>query len=184
MKRLKERAAATLQLALGFWWDSVTRMRKLDGKKLDAYRAQLLEFSKRRSLTLREMQQVGGRMQRAALTLPRGAFCFLAALFALMRGLSFPWQKRRTSRAVRADFKVVADLLETNSGGGLFAFDHMQRAPAVYTDASKESRYAGGGYVSVCGRYRWWTYGSAAARQPIDFLEGDAVLLALRDLDT
>ena len=23
MKRLKERAAATLQLALGFWWDSV-----------------------------------------------------------------------------------------------------------------------------------------------------------------
>ena len=110
-------------------------------------------------------------MQRAALTLPRGAFCFLAALFALMRGLSFPWQKRRTSRAVRADFKVVADLLETNSGGGLFAFDHMQRAPAVYTDASKESRYAGGGYVSMCGRYRWWTYGSAAARQPIDFPE-------------
>ena len=100
----------------------------------------------------------------------------------LARGFRFDATRFGALPGVCADFKVVADLLETNSGGGLFAFDHMQRAPAVYTDASKESRYAGGGYVSMCGRYRWWTYGSAAARQPIDFLEGDAVLLAAIDL--
>ena len=182
MKKLKERAAATLQLALGFWWDSIARTRTLEEKKLHAYIAQLREFAGRSVLTLREMQQVGGRMQRAVLTLPRGAMCFLATLFALMRGLSFPWQRRRTSRVLRADFAVVADLLEANQGGGLFAFDHLERAPAVYTDASKESRYAGGGYISMCGKYRWWFYGGATSRQPIDFLEGDAVLLAAMDL--
>ena len=182
MKKLKERAAASLQLALGFWWDSISRTRTLEERKLNAYVAQLREFAQRKTLSLREMQQVGGRMQRAAMTLPKGAMCFLAALFALMRGLSFSWQKRRTSRALRADFRVVADLLQMNCGRGFFAFDHMERAPAVYTDASKEARYAGGGYMSTCGRYRWWTYGSAAKRQPIDFLEGDAVLLAAIDL--
>ncbi len=182
MKRLKERLAACLQLALGFWWDSISRTRTLEEHKLHAYVQQLREFEGRRSITLREMQQVGGRMQRALLTLPRGAHCFMAALFALMRGLSLPWQQRRTSRALRSDFKAVADLLMVNLGRGFFAFDHMERAPDVYTDASKDARYAGGGYFSTCGRFRWWTYGSAARKQPIDFLEGDAVLLAVMDM--
>ena len=178
MKELKDRAADQLQLALGFWWDSVQRTRTLEERKLQAYLDMLREFAKRRSLSLREMQQVGGRMQRAVMTLPRGAHCFLAALFALMRGLSLPWQQRRTNRAVRADFTAVADLLEMNLGRGFFCFDHMPRAPAVFTDASKQRGYVGGGFVSMCGRYSWWSYGSSAARQPIDWLEGDAVLVA------
>jgi hypothetical protein len=182
MKILKERAAAAVQKALGFWWDSIQRTRTLEEMKLHAYVEQLRAFSQRTALTLREMQQVSGRMQRAMMTLPRGAQCFLAALFALMRGLSLPWQMRRTSRAVRADFKVVADLLMMNLGRGFFCFDHMERAPAVFTDASKDARFAGGGYFSLCGRFRWWTYGSSAKMQPIDFLEGDAVLLAVIDL--
>ena len=86
------------------------------------------------------------------------------------------------SRAVRDDFRAVAMLLRLNMGRGFFCFDHMARAPDVYTDASKESTYAGGGYVSMCGRFRWWKYGSSAARKPIDCLEGDAVLMAARDL--
>lgn len=183
VKELKDRAAAQLQLALGFWWDSIRRTRTLDEVKLFTYVQMLKEFAKRRTLSLREMQQIGGRMQRAVLTLPQGAMCFLAALFALMRGLRLPWQQRRTTRAVRADFAAVAELLNLNLGKGFFSFDHMGRAPAVYTDASKEARYAGGGYVSMCGRYRWWSYGGSAARRAcIDFLEGDAVLMAVRDL--
>ena len=165
VKELKDKAAAQLQLALGFWWDSVNRTRTLEERKLHSYVQLLREFSRRKTLCLREMQQIGGRMQRAVLTLPQGAMCFLAALFALMRGLRLPWQQRRTTRAVRADFAAVADLLNLNLGRGFFAFDHMERAPAVYTDASKEARYAGGGYVSLCGRYRWWSYGGSAARR-------------------
>lgn len=182
MKVAKDRAAATLQLALGFWWDSVARTRTLEAGKLALYLKMLDALADRRSLELREMQSAAGRMQRAIMTLPRGAACFLAALFAMMRGLSLPWQSRRMSRAVRADFRAIAMLLRLNMGRGFFCFDHMPRAPEVYTDASKESRYAGGGYVSMCGRYRWWVYGSSAARRPIDCLEGDAVLMAARDL--
>ena len=79
VKELKDRAAAQLQLALGFWWDSVNRTRTLEERKLHSYLEMLRDFASRRSLSLREMQQVGGRMQRAVLTLPQGAMCFLAA---------------------------------------------------------------------------------------------------------
>ena len=67
-------------------------------------------------------------------------------------------------------------------GRGFFAWDRFSRAPQVWTDASKSSKYAGGGYVSACGAYRWWVYGGSAKRKPIDFLEGDAVVLAAEDL--
>ena len=182
MKELKERVAALLQLALGFWWDSVQRTRTLEASKLQIYVDSIRALAQRRTLTLREMQRASGQMQRAVLTLPRGAMCFLASLFALMRGLSLPWHQRRTNKQMRADFNAVADLLQANCGRGYFCTEHMPRAPDVYTDASKEARYAGGGYFSMCGRYRFWRYGSSAARNPIDALEGDAVLMAAADL--
>ena len=81
-----------------------------------------------------------------------------------------------------ADFTAMADLLEANCGRGYFCTAHMERAPDVYTDASKEARYAGGGYFSLCGRYREWRYGASALRKLIDELEGDAVLMAAKDL--
>eukprot|EP00965_Chrysotila_dentata_P072752 2404720-Pleurochrysis_carterae.AAC.1 len=54
--------------------------------------------------------------------------------------------------------------------------------PAVDTDASKSPRYVGGGHLSRSGHYRYWFYGSSARRQPIEWLEGDTVLVALADL--
>ena len=55
----------------------------------------LREFETRRTLTLRERQQVAGRMQRAVMTMPPGAACFMATMYSLMRGLSLPWQSRQ-----------------------------------------------------------------------------------------
>ena len=182
MKELKERVASMLQLALGFWWDSIQRTRTLDSDKLTVYVSMIRDFAQRRSLSLREMQRASGQMQRAAMTLPKGALCFLASLFALMRGLSLPWQQRRTSKQMRADFTAMAELLDANHGRGYFCTDHMERAPDVYTDASKEARYAGGGYFSMCGAFRHWRYGASASRNHIDALEGDAVLMAAADL--
>ena len=127
-----------------------------------AYVSMLGEFAERRTLTLREMQQAAGRMQRAILTLP--------------------WHQRRVSRATRRDFAGLKELLELNLGKGYYTFDHFTRALAVYTDASKSSRYAGGGYFSMCGRFRWWIYGTAASKRLIDELEGDSFLVALEDL--
>ena len=182
MKELKERAAATLQLMLGFWWDSLSQTRTLEERKFHAYVSMLGELSSRKSMSLREMQQAAGRMQRAIMTLPPGASCLLAGLFALMRGLSLPWQQRRVTRANRNDFSALKELLELNLGKGYYSFDQFARASAVYTDASKSRAYVGGGYVSCCGRYRYWRYGVAAAKNLIDYLEGDAFVLAVEDL--
>ena len=182
IKEIKDKVAAQLQLMLGFWWDTLSRTRTLEERKFKAYVDMLFDFASRKTLALREMQQIAGRMMRAVMTLPPGAACFLANLFALTRGLSLPWQQRRSNRATRADFKIVHDLLLLNLGRGYFSFDQFARAPAVDTDASKEARYAGGGYASRCGRYRLWRYGNHAARQMIDFLEGDTVVVAMQDL--
>ena len=182
MKELKERLESVRQLMLGFWWDSVARTRTLDGPKLTQYLQMFDEFARRKVLSLTEMQSAAGRMQRACLTLPPGAVCMLASIYALMAGLTLGFQKRRTTAVVRADFAGIRDLLARGMGRGFFSYDQFGRAPCVWTDASKSRRYTGGGYVSACGAYRWWPYGGSAARMLIDFLEGDAVVLAAQDL--
>ena len=58
----------------------------------------------------------------------------------------------------------------------------MQYAPDLYTDASKEQKFAGGGFVSDDGLYDYWTYGASARRNHIAYLEGDAVVRAVRQL--
>ena len=98
IKEIKDRAAAQVQLALGFWWDSVNRTRTLSERKQQEYVAMLREFETRRTLTLRERQQVAGRMQRAVMTMPPGAACFMASMYSLMRGLSLPHGSRGAPR--------------------------------------------------------------------------------------
>ena len=48
------------------------------------------------------------------------------------------------------------------------------------TDASKSSKYVGGGYLSACGRLDFFLYGRGARRKPIDYLEGDTFIVAFR----
>ena len=182
VKGAKHRGAARLQFVLGFWWDSVARTRALDELKVLEYGAMLVSLASRRSLSLRELQQAAGRMQRAILTLPPGASCLLANVFTLMRGLLRPSARRRLSRACAGDFTLLAALLRLNQGLGYYSYDGFREAAPVATDASKSARYVGGGYFSGCGRYSWWRYGSSAARKPIDVLEGDTVVKAASEL--
>ena len=86
------------------------------------------------------------------MTMPLGAACFMATMYALMRGLSLPWQSRRTTRAERLDFRCLRELLQRNLGRGYFSLDQFGVAPVVDTDASKSRAYTGGGYASRCGR--------------------------------
>ena len=61
---------------IGFWWNSVTRTRTLEARKLAAYIDELVDFAGRRSLSLSEMQSIAGKVQRAIQTMPPGAaFC-------------------------------------------------------------------------------------------------------------
>ena len=80
------------------------------------------------------------------------------------------------------DFKFISHLLQMNLGRGFYSYEHFERAPEIRTDASKGRDYCGGGYVSACGRYSFWRYGSRAARNPIDYLEGDTVVAAATEM--
>eukprot|EP00966_Prymnesium_polylepis_P104734 2425961-Prymnesium_polylepis.1 len=172
-KALKDRMAAQVQLAIGFWWDSVNRTRTLEEQKLLEYLDMFRDFSTRRTLTLHERQSVVGRMQRAVMTLPPGAACLMANTFAHLRGLVLGWQRKRTTKAERDDYALFADLLSLNLGKGYFSYDQFDVAPEVRSDASRSARYAAGGYASRCGRYRWHPYGASARRHGIAVLEGD-----------
>ena len=181
-KALKSRQAASRQLVLGFYWDSVERTRTLEPFKLDIYLAHLREVRGRRHITLHDMQVLAGRMQRASLTMPPRAVVYLSNLLSLMKGLKLPWHRKRVTRELRRDLDMLISVLETNHGRGYFSYDHFERAAPLYTDAAKESRHTGGGYFSECGAYDFWKYGSRVARQHIDALEGLAILRAAQAL--
>ena len=175
MKEIKTRWAATLQLYIGLWWNSITRTVELEPARRDLYLQSFDAVQNARVLTLREVQSLAGRMQRAALTFPPGAECVFSSLYEFMRGLILPWQKRRVSRGLRADVEWGASMLRANLGRGYFSYDMFEWVPPAWTDASKSSSYCGGGYVSALGKYFWCVYGTSAARKPIDELEGDMV---------
>ena len=181
-KRIKDRVAAQVQLMLGFWWDSFSGTRTLEERKLVQYTDMLLEYSSCSSLSLLERQQVAGRMQRAVLTMPPGAACLLGEMFALMVGLSLAWHRRRTTRAERANYRFFHDVLKLNLGKGYFSYVNFSQGEMVKSDASKKRSCTGGGWFTSTGRYDWYLYGNAAARRPIDFLEGDTVVGAVERL--
>ena len=52
-KVLKDKPAATLQLYVGFWWDSISMTRTLDERKLVAYLALLDDYAHARNRSIR-----------------------------------------------------------------------------------------------------------------------------------
>ena len=106
-KALKDRLAATRQLALGFWWVSETLTRELEQRKMTEYMELFASYAVRPKLTLREMQSVAGRMQRAIMTFPPGAAWLLVPVFMLMSRLKKPWQERRTTREARDNLSLI-----------------------------------------------------------------------------
>ena len=181
-KWLKDRKAAQCQMALGFWLDSRTLTRCLVQEKVDSYLFAFGEVLTCKTMSLVEMQRAAGKMQRTVMTFPTGAACLVVSMFALMCGLRLPWQRRRTTRTVRQDVSTVIDLLRLNLGRGYYSFKDFVLGHGVATDASRSRGYTGGGFVSMCGLYDFWVYGSRAARQAIDFLEGDVVVATVRRL--
>lgn len=182
-KASKDKAAAQRQLMIGFQWDSRTMTRTLEEHKLHAYIDLLVECAGRKTLSLSELQSMAGKVQRAIMTLPPMSACLAANMYAMMRNLKYPWQKRRTTSAARQDFADLAELLAMNMGRGYYSYDLFGEAPEVLSDASKSRAYTGGGYVSADGHYSFWRYGTSAARKPIDYLEGDTVVKAVEDLE-
>jgi hypothetical protein len=178
-KVIKDKVASQVQLFVGLWWNSFEGTRTLEERKLVQYMDMLLAFSLRKTLSLRERQTVAGRMQRAVLTMPPGASCLLANIFLLMVGLSVAWQKRRTTRRERQDYKFFYDVLRANYGRGYYTTDRFHEGPTVFSDASRSKKYSGGGWCSSWGPFDYWTYGTAAAKKPIDFLEGDTMICSV-----
>jgi hypothetical protein len=182
LKDLKKKRASQQQEMIGFVWDSVNLTRELLVVKRVAYVTTWRRRTTLRALTLRELQSDVGTIQRAIRTLPPGAGIFMANVLAAARGLTLPWHKRRVNGLMRRDYDQISTLIEQNLGKGYFDFRHFARAPDIHTDASKGVSFAGGGYISMCGRYNYWIYGSRARRSLIDELEGDTSFAALDDL--
>ena len=178
-KAAKDRAGAQLQHYVGFWWDSRTLTRSLDESKVLAYLDMLLWAASASWLTLRDRKKIAGRMERAVMTFPPGARCLLVNCYALMCGLVLSWQKRRTTKAERGDYRLVHDLLQLNLGKGYYSYDLFRRIGGMLSDASKSRRYTGGGWATSDGEADYFKYGSSASRHPIDELEGDTVLKGL-----
>ena len=175
-KAAKDKASAQLQYYVGFWWDSRSLTRSLDEKKLQSYLDLLLWASTATWLTLRDRKRLAGRMERAVMTFPPGARCLLVNCYALMCGLTLPWQKRRTTRAEREDYRAVHDLLKLNKGWGYYSYDLFTRIGPCCSDASKSRHYTGGGWHCADGECDFYRYGAAASRRLIDELEADTVL--------
>ena len=116
------------------------------------------------------------------MTMPQNAASLLTSVFGLMKGLKLPWHRRRLTKEARRDICAVIKILQSNHGRGYFSYEHLPYADDIYTDASKERRFAGGGFVSMDGTYDWWEYGSSLKRRPIAYLEGDAVVRAVENL--
>jgi hypothetical protein len=182
-KSLKSRSAASRQLVIGFWWDSIQRTRTLEDVKLSAYLDMFKAMALRRVVTLHELQVLVGRMHRSILTMPPGSNIFLSRLLPLMKGLKMPWHKKRLTAGAREDIRSVVNALEFNRGRGYFSYDHLPWADPIYTDAMKDGKAAAWGWVSASGVFDFGTYGKSAAREAcIDALEGDAVLRAAHSL--
>ena len=179
-KVLKLLTAAQCQLYIGFWWNSHTLTRRLPEPKLENYLTVLAHAACSPSLTLRERQSLAGKMQRAIMTFPPGAACMIVNCYLSASGLTLPWQRRRTTRREREDYKFVHDLLELNAGRGYYSYNNFARGPEFRSDACKSRAFAGGGWVVNDGTYSYYTYGSSAARKPIDYLEGDSVVRCCR----
>ena len=122
-KRRKSRHATTHGLFLGLLWNSATLVRTLEESRLLAYLAMLDEFAKASSLSLLQRQVIAGRMHRAVLTLPPGAACLLASVWALRAGLLLPRARKRTTAAERADYALLASLLRMNLGRVFYLLD-------------------------------------------------------------
>ena len=73
-------------------------------------------------------------------------------------------------------------LLKLNLGKGYYSYSNFKDAPGIRSDASKNDRYTVGGWVSQCGCYDIWHYGTNAAKNIIDYLEGDVVTECARQM--
>ena len=85
-KRIKDAPASQRPLYIGFWWDSVTRTRTLEERKLTEYVRVLLKFAGARVASLHELRSLAGKAERAAMTFPPGARCLVVNFFLLMAG--------------------------------------------------------------------------------------------------
>ena len=181
-KTRKTKHAAQFQLSLGLWWHSILFTLQLDELKRNIYLTEFAAASAARVVTLRQMQRLAGTGQRAALTMMPGSKVLLASTWSLMSGLRLAHHKRRTTARFRGDWEQLRAQLEENAGRGYYRFDDFLPGGEAFTDASKQKRFAGGGYCHSSGCYRFWYYGAARKRHFIDALEGDAVLVFAEDM--
>ena len=137
----------------GITLDSIRMEARLPEDKLEKCRTMLLDFYKRRKVTLRELQSLIGLLNfTCSVVLPGRAF--LRRLIDLTRGIRRPHFKIRLNKDAKSDLIVWLSFLEQYNGRTFFLDERMSASRYEITSDAAGSK----GYGALFKTH--WFYGS------------------------
>lgn len=138
---------------VGITLDSIRMEARLPEDKLEKCRTMLLDFYKRRKVTLRELQSLIGLLNfTCSVVLPGRAF--LRRLIDLTRGIRRPHFKIRLNKDAKSDLIVWLSFLEQYNGRTFFLDERMSASRYEITSDAAGSK----GYGALFKTH--WFYGS------------------------
>ena len=138
---------------VGITLDSIRMEARLPEEKLEKCRTMLLDFYKRRKVTLRELQSLIGLLNfTCSVVLPGRAF--LRRLIDLTRGIRRPHFKIRLNKDAKSDLIVWLSFLEQYNGRTFFLDERMSASRYEITSDVAGSK----GYGALFNTH--WFFGS------------------------
>ena len=137
IKYSKTSLPANVMEAHGIEIDSALMQYRLPSDKLNKARDLLIQFSKRRKVTLKEMQSLIGFLQFACKAVAPGR-TFLRHLIDLTVGVSCPHHHIRLNSASRSDINMWLQFLDSYNNKSIFLFNVWLDTESLnlFTDAS------------------------------------------------
>ena len=129
---------------MGILLDSHTMEARLPQDKLTRTKHALLQWSLKKSATLRDLQSLIGTLQFACRVIAPGR-PFLQRIIHLTKGLKLPHWHIKLNAGFRKDIKMWIEFLEHWNGVSIFLDSHISSPPELqlFTDASGTLGYGG-----------------------------------------
>lgn len=149
IKEEKTVQPTTVITIYGIEVDSILMESRLPAEKISKLTGLLQTFSRRRKVTLRELQSLLGLLNFACSVIPSGR-AFLRRLYDLTCNVKRPHHKIHLSIGSRADIKIWLQFISHFNGSSVFLHDTWLSSDrlALYTDAAGNSDL---GYAAVLG---------------------------------
>lgn len=117
---------------------------RLPQEKIDKIKTTLLQFSRRKKVTLRELQSLIGLLNFACSVICPGR-AFLRRLIDLTMGVRESWYKIRLNSEIKADILLWQSFIDQFNGKSVFYSDEWltSNTLSLYTDAAGSLGFAG-----------------------------------------